>query len=46
MRRAQRWLQDKGAKADLTEDAGGDHGGFHRRVQNVERALDWFLGAR
>lgn len=46
MRRSQRWLQDKGAKAELTEDAGGDHGGFHRRGQNVERALDWFLGAR
>ncbi len=46
MRRTQRWLLDKGAKTELTEDAGGDHGGFHRRGQNVERALDWFLGAR
>jgi predicted esterase len=46
MRRSQRWLQDKGAITDLSEDPGGDHGGFHRRGQNVERALDWFLGAR
>jgi hypothetical protein len=46
MRRSQRWLQDRGAQAELTEDPGGDHGGFHRRGQNVERALDWFLGAR
>jgi predicted esterase len=44
MRRSQKWLQDRGAKADLTEDTSGDHGGFHRRAQNVERALDWFLG--
>lgn len=29
-----------------SEDSGGDHGGFHRRGQNVEGALDWFLGAR
>ena len=46
MRRSQRWLQDNGASADLVEDSGGDHGGFHRRGQNVERALDWFLGTR
>ena len=45
MRRSQRWLQDKGARAELTEDPGGEHGGFHRRGQNVERALDWFLGS-
>ena len=46
MRRSQQWLWDKGARADLSEDSGGDHGGFHRRGQNVEGALDWFLGAR
>jgi hypothetical protein len=27
----------------LTEDAAGDHGGFHRRSQNVDEALEWFL---
>ena len=46
MRRSQQWLRDKGARADVSEDSGGDHGGFHRRGQNVEGALDWFLGAR
>ncbi len=46
MRRSQAWLREKGATAELVEDPGGDHGGFHRRGQNVERALDWFLGAR
>lgn len=46
MRRSQRWLRDKGAQAELTADADGDHGGFHRRGQNVERALDWFLEAK
>lgn len=46
MRRSQKWLQNKGASADLSEDPGGNHGGFHRRGQNVERTLDWFLGGR
>lgn len=46
MRRSQRWLQGKGAQAELNEDSSGDHGGFHRGGRNVERALDWFLGAR
>jgi len=46
MRRSQQWLRDKGAQVELSEDPGGDHGGFHRRGQNVERALDWFLGVR
>ncbi len=46
MRRSQTWLKEKGATAELSEDPGGDHGGFHRRGQNVERALDWLSGAR
>jgi predicted esterase len=46
MRRSQKWLQDKGAKAELSEDVGGNHGGFHLRGQNVERALDWFVVGR
>ncbi len=46
MRRSQAWLKEKGATAELAEDPGGDHGGFHRRGQNVERALDWLLGGR
>lgn len=46
MRRTRDWLETRAAKAELAEDAGGDHGGFHRRAQNVERALDWFLGRR
>ena len=44
MRRTRNWLAGRGAAAELTEDAGGDHGGFHRRAPNVEQALDWFQG--
>lgn len=43
MRRTRDWLERLGASAMLKEDAGGDHGGFHRRSENVEQALAWFL---
>lgn len=46
MRRTRDWLAQRGAEAQLTEDAAGDHGGFHRRGQNVDQALDWFLKTR
>jgi hypothetical protein len=42
MSRSQEWLARLGGKAELHEDAGGDHGGFHRRIANAEAALDWF----
>ncbi|MFN8545493.1 MAG: alpha/beta hydrolase [Candidatus Binatia bacterium] len=44
MRRTRDWLRRQGGDVVLNEDAGGDHGGFHRRGQNVEKALDWFAG--
>ena len=46
MRRTRDWLAQRGAEAQLAEDAAGDHGGFHRRAQNVGQALDWFLRNR
>lgn len=42
MRRTRAELQRLGASITLSEDASGDHGGFHRRSLNVEKALDWF----
>lgn len=44
MRRTRDWLDRLGATAILKEDPAGDHGGFHRRGENVEQALGWFLG--
>lgn len=46
MRRTRDWLQRLGGEAELTEDAAGSHGGFHRRSQNVETGLDWFARRR
>lgn len=46
MRRTRDWLAQRGAEALLTEDAGGNHGGFHRNPRNVDKALDWFLKTR
>ncbi len=46
MRRTRDWLAQRGGEAQLAEDTAGDHGGFHRRSQNVDKALDWFLRPR
>lgn len=46
MRRTRDWLAQRGAEAQLAEDASGDHGGFHRNPRNVEQALGWFLKSR
>lgn len=46
MRRTRDWLAQRGAAAELREDPAGDHGGFHRRRQNVGAALDWFARSR
>jgi hypothetical protein len=46
MRRTRDWLAQRGADAQITEDASGNHGGFHRNPRNVEQALDWFLKTR
>ena len=45
MRRTQAWLEQRGARTMLRADPSGDHGGFHRNVDNIDAALDWFLAA-
>ena len=43
MTRTSNWLASKGAKVELfLKDPGGDHGGFHRRPQNMRDALDCY----
>lgn len=43
MRQAGEWIKRFGGTVDLAiEDPDGDHGGFHRRVENTQKALDVF----
>ena len=43
MRRTAEWIEKYGGTVDLAiEDPQGDHGGFHRRPENCDKALDVF----
>ncbi len=43
MRKTGEWIEKYGGTVDLAiEDPEGDHGGFHKRPQNCEKALDVF----
>lgn len=46
MQRTREQIEQLGAKAVLSQDAGGRHGGFHLREANIEAALDHFFPPR